>query len=128
MLRWLGAGLVAVGLFVAYTRYPTRPPDSWDIRSFELDSEQCEQLRQQRLTTELEVVPEDDALPTYGEVARKFNLELELLCRANGLPADCGATVAPDGETLVMPLYRDPAYLSVSAADTDVESLPAGEP
>ena len=115
-LRWLGAMLLAAGLFIAYSRFPTRSiPDYATIRSFELDSEECREFRSTRLTTELTANPAvltanpaEEAPPTIGEVAEKFNLELALVCQANNLPADCGVSPAPSDEPLRLPLYRDP--------------------
>lgn len=109
-LRWVGVVLLAAGLFLAYTRFPTRPAEDWTtIRSFELDSEECQAFLETRLRTELRAPPEDETPPTLGEVATKFNLELALVCRANGLPEDCALSLVSDDEPLTLPLYRDPS-------------------
>ena len=51
-------------------------------------------------------VQTEDPRP-IAAVAEKFHLELALVCRANGHPADCGEIrLAPGEDTLVLPLGR----------------------
>src|SRR5215210_2877603 len=87
LLRWVGVAALAAGLLVAWRSFPTRPAQDWSsIHSFELDSEECEALREARGTTHW-LVPGYLAAPVgVTEVARKFRLETALLCQANKLP------------------------------------------
>lgn len=106
-LRWGGAALLAVGLLVAYLRFPTRPPGPWGaVHVFELDSEECRELRQGRLTSPLRLPEEVTAPVSVAEVARKFHLETALVCYANDQPTGCGAETLDPGAELVLPLDR----------------------
>jgi hypothetical protein len=106
-LRWGGAALLVAGLLVAYLRFPTRPPEPWGaVHVFELDSEECRDLRQERLISPLRLPEEVTAPVSVAEVARKFHLETALVCRANDRPAGCGATMLDPGAELVLPLDR----------------------
>ncbi|HKH44242.1 MAG TPA: hypothetical protein VKM72_06230 [Thermoanaerobaculia bacterium] len=110
LLRWVGVAALAAGLLVAWRSFPTRPAQDWSsIHSFELDSEECEALREARGTTHW-LVPGYLAAPVgVTEVARKFRLETALLCQANKLPdATCGTkTLTPGKDSLTLPLYRE---------------------
>lgn len=107
-----GGGIVALlgGLIVAWQWFPTRPPQDWStIHLFELDSEECEALRETRVMTGW-LAPSSLAAPVrVAEVARKFRLEEALVCQANEFDDEtCSAkTLVPGEGHLKLPLYRE---------------------
>lgn len=109
-LRWVGVATLTGGLFVAWDSFPTRPSQDWSrIHSFELDSQECEALREARGTTQW-LAPNNLATPvSVTEAARKFRLEPALVCQANKLPdATCSTkTLRPGEDRLMLPLYRE---------------------
>lgn len=110
-LRWGAFAVLVTGLFVAWRFFPTRPSQEWpSIHSFELDSQECEALREARKTTHW-LAPLSLAAPVdVTEVARKFRLEVALVCQANELAdATCSTkTLTPGEDRLMLPLYREP--------------------
>ncbi len=99
-----------IGLLAAWRSFPTQQGQDWStVHTFELESEECEALRDGRNTTEWLAPAALPAPVTVANVTRKFRLELPLVCEANKLTAGCGAeTRAPGQGRLTLPLYREP--------------------
>jgi len=114
LLRWGGVIVLAAGLLVGWRSFPTRPSQDWStIHTFELDTTECAALREERGTAHW-LAPRSLAAPVgVPEVARKFRLELALVCQANELPgAACSSkTLTPGEGRLLLPLYREPPPL-----------------
>lgn len=108
-LRWAGVVALVVGLAAAWRWFPTRPGQDWaTVHTFELESEECDALRDGRDTTEWLAPAALPAPVSVAEVARKFRLELPLVCQAGALPAGCGGqTRAPGQGRLTLPLNRE---------------------
>lgn len=110
-LRWGGAVALVTGLLVAWRSFPTRQPQDWTaVHTFELDSDECDALREARATSNW-VAPRSLAAPvSVAEVTRKFQLELALVCQANASAGEtCSAqTLTPGEGRLTLPLYREP--------------------
>jgi hypothetical protein len=109
-LRWVGVAGLLAGLLVASRSFPTRPSHDWSsIQSFELNSQECEALRESRGTTQWLAPSSFAAQVNVTEVAEKFRIERALVCQANQLPdATCsGKTLRPGEDRLMLPLYRE---------------------
>ncbi len=108
-LRWVVFALLLAGMAFIGFRFPSRPnarwPDPWD---FGLGSEACRELLEGREQTTF-TWPETAHQPVlFAEVARRFDLELALICRANSRPAACGGSILAPGEQIVLPLGPEP--------------------
>ena len=100
--------VLAVGLVTTYSFFPTLPAQDWrTIHVFDLTSEECLALREQRQTNGL-LIPPEASSASFAEVAKKFRLELALVCQANGQAADCGdAPLTPGVDSVILPLGRE---------------------
>jgi hypothetical protein len=111
-MRHVGMLLLLAGTALAAYFHPSTPREPWDlVHGFQVDAEECRELRQARDTTTYKRPLADapdavDGRLTLAEVARRFNLELVRLCEANGLPAGCGGQELAPGEEVVLPLSR----------------------
>ena len=105
--------MLLVGLTLTALWYPSAPVESWSaVHGFQVDAEECRALRQERDTTVFRIPSSDDpdgveGLVTFAEVARRYNLELALVCQVNGLPDGCGAEPAAAAQEIVLPLSRE---------------------
>ncbi len=120
-LRSMVFVLLLVGMALVAFRYPSQQGGAWpEARGFGLDSEACRELLEGREQTTF-TWPEAEAGPiSLAEVARRFDLELPLVCRANGRPPGCGGAMLAPGEQVVLPLRPD-------APGNAPEPPPAGE-
>ncbi|RMH21498.1 MAG: hypothetical protein D6696_05625 [Acidobacteria bacterium] len=105
-LRAAGFVLLLAGIVVVALYLPARPPASWEsARAFVRDDDACRALEGRRATAAF-TAPAEPAL-TVAEVARRFDLELRLVCAANRLPEEsCGGRELAAGEQLILPLSR----------------------
>ena len=116
--------LLLLGLVAVAIVFPSAPAERWEfVHAFEVDSEECRTLRAERETVPF-VRPRDvDGAVTFAEVARRYNLELRLVCQANGLANDCGSNAVGAGDEILLPLARNdvkrPAEDETPASDLD---------
>jgi hypothetical protein len=110
-LRWAGEVALISGLLVAWRSFPTRRAQDWSaVHGFELDSSECDALREARSTSDWFPPPTLAEPTSIREVARKFRLELTLVCQVNQRsPETCGEETIVQGENrhLTLPLYRE---------------------
>lgn len=123
--RWLrpaGTLVLLIGLWLAGRHFPTRPEAAWDtVHAFEVDDAQCQALLEERSTSSLGVPSEAEGSVTLAEAARKFQLELRLVCAANDLPPTCGDEVLTPGSPVLLPLSRLEATPPPSATAATAE-------
>ncbi len=115
------AGMVFVGF-----RFPSQPSNPWpEARGFGLAPEACRELLEGREQTAF-TWPAGETRPiTLAEVARRFDLELSLVCEANGRPLACGGVPVAPGEQVTLPLGSEPSGAAGAAAP---ESPPPAVP
>ncbi len=119
------AGMVFVGF-----RFPSQPSAAWpEARGFGLAPEACRELLEGREQTTF-TWPAGETRPiTLAEVARRFDLELSLVCQANDRPPACGGVAVAPGEQVALPLGPEPTGAAPASAAPAVPeaSPPAAE-
>ncbi|MEM8963603.1 MAG: LysM peptidoglycan-binding domain-containing protein [Acidobacteriota bacterium] len=105
--RTVGWIVLLVALVVGAVWLPATPTTAEGvIQRFRFDDELCRELFSSREQTTYTVPDDADAPRRIDEIARRYGVELQLVCSANELTADCGATSLAVGETLILPLDR----------------------
>ena len=106
-LRIAGTVLLLAGMAAAGWWLPSLPEEDWTfVHAFQLGDAQCRALREARGTTSFVCPAALEDPVTVAEVARRFNLELALVCQANDLDAACGDQQLEPGTRLALPLVR----------------------
>ncbi len=104
-LRFVAGALLLIGMSVVGFKFPSQPPAAWtEASGVRLDSEACRGLWEAREETTFTWPGTEEQPVTVEEVARRFDLELELVCRANSKPPECGASTLAPGQQIVLPL------------------------
>ena len=109
------------GMALLAFRYPSQRGAAWpEARGFGLGTEACRELLEGREQTTF-TWPETETQPvSLAEVARRFDVELSLVCRAGGWPPGCGGVTLAPGDQVILPLAPD-------APGNGPEPPPAGE-
>ncbi len=129
-LRSILFALLLAGMAFVGFRFPSQPGAGWpEARGFGLGSEACRELLEGREQTTF-TWPEAEEKPvSLAEVARRFDLELALVCEANGRPPACGGSTLAPGEQIVLPLGPEPSGIAPAragaAGDSEVDTGPA---
>ncbi len=115
-LRFVAGVLLLIGMILVGYWFPSRPKTGWaDASGFRLDPETCRAQWGEREQTTF--IWSEEQPVAFEEVARRFDLELDLVCEANSQPGECGDSPLDPGDQIVLPLApNSPGVTSPTSA------------